>query len=246
MKGEKNGYKQKSLGGGYLIVLISISFALILLLASLAHTTTNVYANDEPGTGRYVDSYGSWVNYAEVTYYYPDDYVAPYDAIYNFEPAVDCPTDVIIPSSYTDVWGSTHDTTQLYHHTARCFNNYADITSFTLPATINGSIIAFKLNNCPSLEKVIFLGTTAPTDPLFLANTTCPVYVPDEAVDTYKTAWASADGYDATRILPASTMNGSSQSPSTGVAVDIILPSIAIASIVCGAIYVARKKKALA
>ena len=77
------------------------------------------------------------------------------------------------------------------------FTGCANLTSVTLPSTIS-SVTYYTFQNCASLESVTFAGTTPPTG--YYATTTswptfasCPslanIYVPAEAVETYKSTW---------------------------------------------------------
>ena len=69
------------------------------------------------------------------------------------------------------------------------FSGCTSLQSATIPSTV-GTIGAGAFSNCSGLKYIKFLGTTPPgtTNANFLGGTgyTFPIYVPDEAVDTYK------------------------------------------------------------
>lgn len=79
-----------------------------------------------------------------------------------------------IPSSVTNMWGT--------------FQSTNIVTSPDIPSGVKD--VDWIFSNCKSLKEVTFFMTTPPSYSMVLTN--CPsletIYVPDESVDTYKTA----------------------------------------------------------
>jgi hypothetical protein len=69
------------------------------------------------------------------------------------------------------------------------FNSCSSLTSVTIPNSVT-SIGNYAFFNCGSLEEIVCESTTPPTLGMQAFNNTsdCPIYVPCEAVDDYKTA----------------------------------------------------------
>lgn len=75
------------------------------------------------------------------------------------------------------------------------FHNYTALTSVTIPASV--TIISERaFMDCTSLQSITCYGNTPPnmsytisTQAPFYNTNNCPIYVPSDSVDAYKTAW---------------------------------------------------------
>ena len=86
-------------------------------------------------------------------------------------------TSVTLPSSVTSIEDST-------------FYYCSSLTSVTIGSGVT-SIGRNAFNECPSLASITVNATTPPTLDLtaFDGTNNCPIYVPEDSVETYKTAW---------------------------------------------------------
>lgn len=120
-------------------------------------------------------------------------------------------TSVVIPDSVTSIYGSAfrdcysltsiklpNGITEIY---TSLLDDCISLTSLTIPSGVT-SIGTFAFYNCSALTSVTVLATTPPTlaSNSLLNTGNCPIYVPAESVDAYKTAsgWLSY----ASRIQP--------------------------------------------
>ena len=81
------------------------------------------------------------------------------------------------------------------------------LKNITIPSSVT-SIAAYAFSNCRMLKYMIFEPTTPPTlagTSAFIFTNNCPIYVPDSAVEAYKTAanWSSL----ASRIFSINDLN---------------------------------------
>ena len=79
------------------------------------------------------------------------------------------------------------------------FYGCSSLTSITIPNSVT-SISSSALLDCTSIQSITFLSTTPLSDSTFLSNlnTTCKIYVPQSALESYRTSWSSYKD----RILP--------------------------------------------
>ena len=72
----------------------------------------------------------------------------------------------------------------------RAFEYCTSLTSVTIPSSVT-SIGHHALSGCTNLNKIIVEPTTPPTigSSAFDSTNNCPIYVPCESVNTYKTSW---------------------------------------------------------
>ena len=85
------------------------------------------------------------------------------------------------------------------------FRECTSLTTITFPSTIT-EIHMDTLRNCASLQSATFLSTTPPSGAVYnytFLNSSCPIYVPNSSVDTYKAA-SGWSGY-ASRIQAISS-----------------------------------------
>lgn len=89
-------------------------------------------------------------------------------------------TTINIPSSITSIGDGT-------------FSGCSSLTSITIPDSVE-TIGNSAFRSCWNLTGITFEGTTPPTigEGVF-NNTVCPIYVPCESLDAYKTAWSNFD-----------------------------------------------------
>ena len=96
-------------------------------------------------------------------------------------------TSITIPNSVTSIGG-------------RAFSNCTGLTSVTIPNSVT-SIGGGAFRDCNRLTSIICKATTPPSIKGFMQpfdNTNnCPIYVPKDSVDAYRTSWAK---YAANRI----------------------------------------------
>ena len=97
-------------------------------------------------------------------------------------------TSIDIPSGVTTIDTST-------------FNFCSGLTSIDIPSGVT-SIGMYAFNGCISLTSVTVNATTPPTLGLFAGIPNCPIYVPSQSVEAYKTAQGWSDY--ASRIYPIS------------------------------------------
>ena len=85
---------------------------------------------------------------------------------------------VMIPDSVTNIGNEV-------------FEGCSSLTSVTIPNSVE-SIGSYAFSNCLSLISVICKTTTPPTigEGVFGDTNNCPIYVPSQSVDTYKTSWS--------------------------------------------------------
>lgn len=93
-------------------------------------------------------------------------------------------------TSITNIWDVLPSrTSQLALY---MFSGCTGLKSVTIPSTIT-SIQNYAFNGCTEIEEMIFEGATPPTiasQSLGSTSYTFPIYVPDSAVNTYKTAFS--------------------------------------------------------
>lgn len=84
------------------------------------------------------------------------------------------------------------------------FNNCYSLKSLTIPNSVT-SIGYYAFQNCSGLTEIILTSSTPPTlgSSVFINTNDCPIYVPDESVNAYKTASTYWSTY-STRIKPIS------------------------------------------
>jgi hypothetical protein len=88
-------------------------------------------------------------------------------------------TSVTIPNSVTSIGDGT-------------FSDCSSLTSITIPNSVT-EIGVNVLEGCTSLQSLKFISTTPLSDSTFLStlNTTCKIYVPQSALESYRTSWSS-------------------------------------------------------
>ena len=123
-------------------------------------------------------------------------------------------TSVTIPSGVTSIGGSAFDgCTSLTSITIpsgvtsidyQAFYGCTTLTSITIPSGVT-SIGVNAFNECTSLTSITVEATTPPTLGLNAFNNTnnCPIYVPAESVDAYKTATNWSSYADRIQAIPA-------------------------------------------
>lgn len=81
------------------------------------------------------------------------------------------------------------------------FENCSSLTGITIPSSVT-SIGTQALVGCTSLTSIVFVNTTPPSLGFRALHNTneCPIYVPAESVDTYKSAWG--DYRDRIQAIP--------------------------------------------
>ena len=82
-----------------------------------------------------------------------------------------------------------------------CFNNCYSVSSITIGTGVT-SIGTSCFYNCSGLTSITCLPTVPPTmgGLMFIYTNNCPIYVPDDSVDTYKSSWTEYSN----RIYPLS------------------------------------------
>ncbi|MBR5019896.1 MAG: leucine-rich repeat protein [Bacteroidales bacterium] len=71
------------------------------------------------------------------------------------------------------------------------FEGCSGLTSITIPSSVT-TIHAYAFQDCTGLEEIRMLSTTPPTSSSAFDNTNnCPIKVPDESINAYKTSWSS-------------------------------------------------------
>lgn len=73
-----------------------------------------------------------------------------------------------------------------------CINGHYSMASITIPPNITSVGINF-LSDCKNMQSITFTGINPPTAKSNLCSNTnnCPIYVPAESVNTYKTKWSN-------------------------------------------------------
>ena len=115
---------------------------------------------------------------------------------------------VFIPSSVTLIEGNAFQNSGIKSITipssvteiqTNAFSECSNLESFTFPESIQ-VIGGHVLRNCTSLSSITLLGITPPYgDDVFYDTNDCPIYVPAESVEIYKSTWAMYSD----RIMPA-------------------------------------------
>ena len=94
---------------------------------------------------------------------------------------------------------------------AQSFTDCTDMTEIILPENIT-SIGTAAFNGCTGLSSITCMAGTPPTlgsTGVFLRTNNCPIYVPDESLESYQTAWSNITGM-------ASRLKGISEKSSGG------------------------------
>ena len=86
---------------------------------------------------------------------------------------------------------------------AYAFYFYSSLTDVTIPSTVI-SIGQTSFCNCSALTAITILATTPPTlgSSVFVNTNNCPIYVPAESVDAYKTATNWSTYADRIQAIP--------------------------------------------
>ena len=140
-------------------------------------------------------AFSGWTSLEEVTCEIPDGVTTMNNTFYGCSSLVTAPE---IPSGVTDMEYTFGDCTSLVN--APVIPNSVTNMSYTFngcTSLVNAPVIpdsvtnmSYTFNGCTSLKEVTFLRTTPPSynNTLYGCSKLESIYVPDESVDTYKTA----------------------------------------------------------